>query len=74
MKKMQFFVHIEQDEDWIFVGSIPSITNCYAQWDTQEEMLKNLKEVLTLCLRNLDKDLVLNTHFVWVQNLTVEYA
>ena len=74
MKTRQYFVHIEQDEDGIFIGSIPSIANCYAQWDTQEEMLKNLKEVLILCLRNIDKELIQDTHFVWVQNLTMDYA
>ena len=74
MKTKQFFVHIEQDEDGIFIGSIPLIVNCYAQWDTQEEMLKNLKKVLLLCLRNLDKELISNTHFVWVQNLTMDYT
>ncbi len=34
-------VLIEQDEDGIFIGSIPTIPGCHAQGDTEEEMLKN---------------------------------
>lgn len=52
MKNAQFTVYIEQDEDGIFIGSIPSIPSCYAQGKTQEEMLKNINEVTKLCLRN----------------------
>lgn len=51
-KKNQFIVYIEQDEDGVYVGSVPSIPCCHAQGDTQEEMLKNLTEVGKLCLRN----------------------
>ena len=35
MKNHQFTVYIEQDEDGIFIGSIPTIPSCYAQGDTQ---------------------------------------
>jgi len=45
-------IHIEQDEDGVYVGSVPSIPSCHAQGDTQEKMLKNLVEVKKLCLRN----------------------
>ncbi|MEK7528670.1 MAG: type II toxin-antitoxin system HicB family antitoxin [Patescibacteria group bacterium] len=53
-RNMNFVVYIEQDEDGVFVGSIPSIPGCHAQGDTQEEMLENLDEVTRLCLRNLE--------------------
>lgn len=52
MKNLYFTVYIEKDEDGVFVGSIPTVSSCYAQGQTQEEMLKNLQEVLCLCLRN----------------------
>jgi predicted RNase H-like HicB family nuclease len=53
MKNNFFTAYIEKDEDGIFIGSIPSVPSCYAQGKTQEEMLKNLKDVLRLCLRNV---------------------
>ena len=70
MKNLNFTVYIERDEDGVFIGSIPSIPSCYAQGKTQEDMLKNLREVLRLCLRN-NKNTPGNTKFVGIQNLEV---
>jgi len=74
MKTHQFAVYIEQDEDGVYVGSVPSIPSCYAQGDTQEEMLKNLMEVIKLCLRNSDIEKIEKTRFVGVQNLEISNA
>lgn len=74
MKKSPFIAYIEQDEDGIFIGSIPTIPNCYAEGRTQKEMLKNLKEVLKLCFRNVDIKEVEKTKFVGIQNLEINYA
>lgn len=52
MKKPNFAIKIEQDEDGIFIGSIPTIPSCHAEGRTQKEMFKNLKQVLKLCVRN----------------------
>jgi predicted RNase H-like HicB family nuclease len=49
-----FTVIVEQDEDSVFVGSIPSLDGCYADGDTYEEMMQNLMEVAKLCVRNQD--------------------
>jgi len=73
MKSSYLTVYIEQDEDGVFVGSIPTIPSCYAQGKTQEEMLKNLRSVLKLCLRNLDQKIG-KSRFVGIQNLQVNYA
>jgi predicted RNase H-like HicB family nuclease len=74
IKKMQFIVYIEQDEDGIFVGSVPSIPSCHAQGDTQEEMLENLNEVIKLCLRNNNIKEIEKHRFVGVQNIELKYA
>jgi predicted RNase H-like HicB family nuclease len=74
MKSKLFTVYIEQDEDGIFIGSIPSIPSCYAEGRTQEEMMKNLQEVLKLCLRNVNKKDVMQTKFVGIQNLSLTNA
>ena len=74
MKNLNFTVYIGIDEDGVFIGSIPTIPSCYAQGKTQEDMLKNLREVLRLCLRNNNKNTLENTKFVGIQNLEVAYA
>jgi predicted RNase H-like HicB family nuclease len=74
MKNLYFTVYIERDEDGVFIGSIPTIPSCYAQGKTQEEMLSNLQEVLRLCLRNTNKDILEKTKFVGIQNLEISYA
>lgn len=70
----QFAVYIEQDEDGMFVGSVPMIPSCHAEGRTQEEMLKNLTEVVKLCLRNIDTSFLQKAHFVGIQNLDVSHA
>ena len=74
MKSSLFTVYIEQDEDGIFVGSIPVVPGCQAEGKTRKQMLKNLQEVLKLCLRNVNAREVEKTRFVGIQNLEVKYA
>ena len=74
MKNSFFTVYIEQDEDGMFIGSIPSVPSCYAQGETQEKMLKNLQQVLKLCLRNTNYKEVEKTKFVGIQNLKISHA
>jgi len=74
MKNLNFTVYIEQDEDGIFIGSIHAVPSCYAQGKTQEAMLKNLQEVLRLCLKNGNKNILENSKFVGIQNLEISYA
>ena len=74
MKRVQFTVYIEQDEDGMFVGLIPAVPSCYAEGKTQEEMLDNLSEVLKLCLRNVDKKQVQKNRFIGIQNLELSHA
>jgi len=74
MKSAQFTVYIEQDEDGMFIGSIPAVQSCYAEGKTQEKMLKNLSEVLELCLRNTDQKNFQRNRFVGIQNLELSHA
>jgi predicted RNase H-like HicB family nuclease len=74
MKNINFTVYIEQDEDKMFVGSVPSVPSCHAEGRTQKEMLKNLQQVLRLCLRNVNVKEVGKTKFVGIQNLDFSHA
>ncbi len=74
MKNTKLVAYIEQDEDGVYIGSIPSIPSCYAQGKTIEEMLKNLHEVALLCLKNIKSKTSINSHFVGVQELDLSHA
>ena len=55
-KILQFKVIIEQDEDGLFVASVPELPGCYTQAKTLEEVRKRIKEVINLVLES-DKDI-----------------
>ena len=74
MKDSFFTAYIEQDEDGMFIGSVPSVPSCYAQGKTQKEMLNNLQDVLRLCLRNFDPRVFEKTTFVGIQNVKIKHT
>ena len=45
-----FHVIIEQDEDGVYIGKVPELTGCVTQGDTLDELIKNVKEAIELCL------------------------
>ena len=58
-KRLNHQIPVIIEEDPIvggFVISCPNIQGCYTQGDTIDEALKNIKEVIGLCLRNLDPE------------------
>lgn len=46
MKKRNFTVIIERDENGVYIAEVPDLKGCYTQGDTVEEVLKNIKEVI----------------------------
>jgi len=48
--KQDFYVVIERDEDGFFVGEVPQLQACYAQGQTLDELMSNIREVIELCL------------------------
>jgi predicted RNase H-like HicB family nuclease len=49
----QLQVVLEVDEDGLFVAACPALEGCYTQGKTYEEALKNIRDVITLCLEEL---------------------
>ncbi|MGB9759180.1 MAG: type II toxin-antitoxin system HicB family antitoxin [Thermoproteota archaeon] len=47
---MEFTVIIERDEDGYYVAEVPDLKGCYTQGKTLEEVMKNIREVIELCL------------------------
>lgn len=55
-KELQFKALIEQDEDGLYIASVPELPGCYTQAKTLEEARKRIKEVIELVLEE-DKEL-----------------
>jgi len=70
MKKYNFTILIEKDEDGIFVASVPSLRGCHTQAKSVEELLPRVKEAIELCLE-VESDELMQNEFVGVQQVEV---
>jgi len=69
MKKRKFFAIIEKDsENNLYVGYIPQIPGVHTQGMTLDELHNNLKEVLELCLAEIDQE---EYEFVGIQEISI---
>ncbi len=68
-KQQEFYVIIERDEDGYYVGEVPQLQACYSQGETIDELMKNMKEVIELCLEEEREDL--KTEFIGIQKIVV---
>lgn len=50
IKNFRFPVLVERDEDDYYVVECPILSGCYTQGKTVDEALKNIREVIALCL------------------------
>ena len=79
VKELQFKVLIEQDDDKMYVASVPELPGCYTQGKTLEEVRKRIKEAIELVLES-DKDLKeekiespqSSSHFFGVEEVTIQ--
>ena len=69
-KVKNFTVIIEKDEDGYYVGYVPSIRGCHTQGKTLDELMKNIKEAIELCLE-VEKKEVKSEKFIGVQTVEV---
>ena len=52
---MKFRVHIEPDEDGIFVAECPTLPGCISQGGTRDEAFLNIKDAIAGYLTSLQK-------------------
>ncbi len=79
VKELQFKVLIEQDEDGLYVASVPELPGCYTQGRTLEEVRKRVKEVIELVLES-DKEIKKEKlespnssgHFFGIEEVTIQ--
>ncbi|MEK7165326.1 MAG: type II toxin-antitoxin system HicB family antitoxin [Patescibacteria group bacterium] len=80
-KQFQFKVLIEQDEDGLYVASVPELPGCYTQGKTLEIVRRRIREAIELVLES-DTDVAkeksrtpqANPHFFGIEDITVQYA
>ena len=56
MKNKEFYVVIERDEDGMYIGEVPQLKACYSQGETIDELMQNIKEVIEMCLEELEEE------------------
>lgn len=56
MAEYDFQIVIEQDEDGIYVASVPVLQGCYTQGGTFEEALENIKDVIEMCIEEMREE------------------
>jgi predicted RNase H-like HicB family nuclease len=56
MKKVNVQVLIEIDEDGKYVASCPSLEGCHTQGDTYEEAIVNTKDVIKMCIEEMEEN------------------
>ncbi|AGF53306.1 ssr1258 [Synechocystis sp. PCC 6803] len=69
MNKQEFYVLIERDEDGIYIGEVPQLKACYSQGETIDELMQNIREVIELCLEEIE--LESTSEFIGIQKVVV---
>jgi len=59
--KREFQVIIEKDEDGMLIAEVPTLTSCYTQAKSYDELMERIKEVIELCLE--DQVELRSTHY-----------
>jgi len=67
----EFYVVIEKDEDGFFVGEVPALKGCYAQGRNVDELMRNMRDVIGMCLED-ETDHVIQNEFIGVQKVSIE--
>lgn len=69
----QFTAQIEKDkETGLYVGTVPNLPGAHTQGATLDELQSNLKEVIELCLEELEADEIKElSEFVGFQQFSV---
>ena len=71
--KREFTIIIEQDEDGIYVASVPELEGCHTQAKTIDELRERIKEAIQLYLE-VESDLVKEVPLKFVGIHKVEVA
>lgn len=62
IKDTHFPVIVEKDEDDFYVAECPLFRGCYTQGKSLDEALKNIREVVELCLEEKENQEILKNY------------
>ncbi|MCD6283867.1 type II toxin-antitoxin system HicB family antitoxin [bacterium] len=62
IKNQPFPVIVEKDEDDFYVVECPLFKGCYSQGKSLDEVLKNIREVIEICLEEKENQEILKTY------------
>jgi len=71
-QKFHFPILIEQDEDAVYIVTCPSFKGCHSYGKTVDEAMKNIHEVIEMCLLE-EKPESLN-HFIGFREIEMQIA
>lgn len=75
MKKHLLPIVFEKDENGFYVAECPVFSGCYSQGKTMDEALKNINEVIDLCLKEKEnKEALKEYNPKEISFLTLAYA
>jgi predicted RNase H-like HicB family nuclease len=66
-----FPVVIERDDTGYFVASCPILEGCYTQGKTLDEAMENIKEAISLCLKDMKEEEIPKTHSIIIGQVVV---
>ncbi len=67
----EFTVVIEQDEDGIYVASVPELEGCHTQAETLDELNRRIKEAIELYLELESEKTGEKLDFIGIQKVKV---
>jgi predicted RNase H-like HicB family nuclease len=73
MGKHRFPIIIEQDEDGIYIASVPSLAGCHTQAKTLDELMERIKEAIQLYIEteNISEEEIRSMNFIGLQEIEV---
>ncbi len=71
-KTMNYTVLIEQDEDGMYIATVPDIPGCYTQGKTVEQAMVRVKEAIQVCIEAEELEDILPMKFIGIQHVEVK--
>lgn len=69
--KREYTVIIEKGDSGMLIGTVPAVRGCFTQGKDMDELLENVRDVLSLCLEELGDEADQPMEFVGIHKVAV---